>query len=194
MIVCFVGQPLSGKDAAGDYLKRKGFSNISTGNIIREEMEKNNLPTEPRENIRSFVKERRWQYGNQYPAEIAIERISDVIDTVISGPRNMAEIDAFRKKFGNKFVLVAINASIEIRYKRTKNNSRERAGDNISSEQFKEEEDIERGGGSGSHELDKVMRDADYIVPNNTSKEEFFRSIDGLLLLLRSNGKVSPCH
>ena len=181
MIICVVGQPLSGKDTVAKYLKeRKSFNNVSTGDIIREEMRKNKISLD-RDNMQLFAEKSRKQYGNQYPANIAIERIinNGANKIVVSGPRNMAEINAFREKFGNRFVLVAIDASIEIRYERAK--SRGREGDDISFEQFKEEENLERAGNSGSHELDDVLKSADYVILNDASEEELFGKIDSLL-------------
>ena len=182
MVICFVGQPLCGKDTVAKYLeKQKGFNHISTGDIIREEMIKNNISIEPRENIRFFAEKSRRQHGNQYPVNIAVERIFDGINTTVSGPRNMTEINAFRSRFGKNFVLVVIDAPIRARYEWAKNDSRGRAGDNISFEQFKKEEDIERAGNSGSHELDNVIKAANYTILNNGSKEELFGKIDDLL-------------
>lgn len=181
MIICFVGQPLCGKDTAAKYLaEEKSFNSVSTGDIIRKEMIKKNIPIEPRSNIRLFAEKVRKQYGNQYPANIAAEIISCVLDTVVSGPRNMAEINLFRNKFGKEFILVAIDAPIKMRYKRAMSNLRGRPGDNISFEQFKIDEDIERTG-SGAHELDKVMEDANHWIKNDGSEKRFYRKIDCLL-------------
>ena len=149
MIICAVGQPLSGKDEIANYLmEKKGFKGISTGDIIREEMIKNNIPVEPRSNIRLFAEKSRKEHGNQYPANIAVKMITYGVNIVISGPRNMAEINFFRNMFGREFVLVAIMAPINIRYERAVKNLRGRKGDNISFEQFKKEEDIECAGNS----------------------------------------------
>ena len=57
--------------------------------------------------------------GNSYPANIAASKIA--CDTVISGPRNVAEVDVFKNKFGKNFILVAVDAPIEVRYNRIKN-------------------------------------------------------------------------
>ena len=51
-------------------------------------------------------------------------------NTVISGIRNTEEVEVFRKKLGNIFKLIAVEAPIEIRYSWAK--ERQRIGDNIS--------------------------------------------------------------
>ena len=62
--------------------------------------------------MRIFSQNMRKVNGNSYPANIAASKIV-FADTVISGPRNMAEVEVFKNKFGKNFTLVAVEA-IEI--------------------------------------------------------------------------------
>ena len=179
-VVCIVGQPGAGKDELANYLeKKKGFSHISTGNIIREEMKKENIPTD-RERMRVFSKNMREKTGNGYPANIAARKIA--CDTVISGPRNMDEVNVFRKKFGKNFILVAVYAPIEIRYQRVKS-GRERDGDNITFAQFKAQEEAELD--SGTHELSKLLSTADRSVDNSRDKNDMFVQMDYILKFIK---------
>ena len=178
IIVCVVGQPGSGKDTLAEYLmKKKSFSHISTGNIIREEMKKKNIPTN-RENMRIFSQKMREDVGNMYPANIAAKRV--VGNTVISGPRNLAEVNFFRNRFGENFLLVVVDAPIETRYQRVKN-GRGRTGDSITFAQFKAQEEAELN--SGTHELSKLLSTADCSVDNSRDKDEMFVQMDYILKL-----------
>jgi dephospho-CoA kinase len=177
IVVCLIGQPGSGKDTLADFLaKEKNFQHISMGNIIREEMKNEGLLSDNRENMRIFSKRKREKMGNQYPANIASERI--VGNTVISGPRNLAEVNFFQNRFGQNFLLVAVDAPIEIRYQRVKNR-RGRTGDNLTFEEFKAQEEAELN--SGTHELSKLSLIADYSVDNSRDKEDMFARIDYIL-------------
>lgn len=181
-ILCLVGQPGSGKDMVANHLElSRNFRHISTGNIIREEMTKRGLPTD-RENMRTFSRQMREEVGNMYPANIAAKRIiaaeKIVANTVISGPRNVAEIEFLKKKFGKNFILVAVDAPIKVRYERIKK-GRGRTGDDISFVQFKAQEEAELN--SKTHELSKLLSMADYTVDNSQSEVNTFRQVDEIL-------------
>lgn len=178
IVVCIIGQPGSGKDTLADFLeKERGFSHISTGNIIREEMKMENIPID-RENMRIFSQDKRKKIGNGYPANIAVDRISG--NTVVSGPRNVAEIEVFKKKFRDDFILVAVDVPIETRYERIKN-GRGRIGDDISFEKFKAQEEAECS--SGTHDLRKLLSMADYTIDNSGAKENMLAEIERILSL-----------
>jgi dephospho-CoA kinase len=171
-IVGITGHPAAGKDMASHYFESEGFIHISCGDFLREQMKENNIPTD-RAHMREFVKEMRTAYGNQYPAKEIIAGIRS--NAVVSGFRNITEIETFRKAFDGNFILIAIDASLEVRYGRI--HARGRHGDDISFEQFKIEEDKERREASGSHEMDKVIENADVIIENNGTKEELFATL-----------------
>lgn len=179
IVVCVIGQPGSGKDTLANYLEKiKGFSYISTGNIIREEMKARNIPID-RESMRVFSQDMRKKVGNSYPANIAAMAANRIArDIVISGPRNVAEVEVFKNKFGKNFLLVAVNAPIEIRYERVKN-GRGRAGDNITFAQFKAQEDAELN--SGTHELSKLLAITDRSVDNSGDEKDMFAQMDDIL-------------
>lgn len=188
-VVCVVGQPGSGKDELANFLeKRRKFCHISTGNIIREEMKKKNIPTD-RGNMRIFSQKMREKAGNMYPANIAAERI--VGDTVITGPRNVAEVEFFKNRFTDWFVLVAVDAPIEIRYERVKN-GRGRAGDDISFNEFKAQEEAEYN--SGTHELSKLLAMADYVIDNSRKKEEMFVKMECIIEFKISQQSTIHCQ
>lgn len=171
-----IGHPASGKDAASDYLVSRGFLKISGGDILREEMTKLGLSVE-RASVHEFAKEMRKKYGNSYPAEeeVKMSKENDG-NSVVIGMRNLEEIRVLREGIGKDFKLIAINAPIEIRYKRAKD--RGRIGDDISFEQFKKEEEKEKLDLSGSHEVDKVILTADVVIENDDTLEDLYKKID----------------
>ncbi len=177
MIIGITGQPASGKDTVAEYLVSKGFVNISTGNIIREQMREDGLPTD-RETMNKFVKAKRAELGNHYPGEEALKKLKE--RSILSGFRNTTEVTYFRGKLGNQFVLVAVEAPIEKRYEWA-SKGRGREGDNITFEEFKRQEDQERPASSGSHEVDAVIEMADHLIVNDGTKEDLLRKVDGLL-------------
>jgi len=175
LVIGITGQPLSGKDTVAEYLAERGFVHISGGEMIREEMTKLSLPTD-RASINKFVAKRRQERGAGYLSEEIAESIKG--DTVVSGFRNTAGVEIFRKKFGNDFFLIAVEAPLDTRYDRAK--ARGRIGDDISFEQFKQEEEEERGG-STFFEVDKVISLADYLIVNDGPKEELNTKVDKII-------------
>lgn len=175
-IIGIVGQPGSGKDTAADYFVTKGFQKISLGDVLREKMRELGIPTD-RQNVHEFVKKQRELRGNSYPVGDAVKNITS--DTVVVGFRNTEEVKEVKKHFGKNFILVAVEALPEIRYKWIK--ERNRVGDDISFEQFMAEENQERAAESGSHEVDAVIKMADFMIANDGSKEEFFRRLERAL-------------
>lgn len=174
-----VGHPASGKDAVSDYLALRGFFKISGGDILREEMKKIGIPLD-RAHVHEFVVKMRKENGNGYPAQEEVNRIKNNNgNSVVIGMRNTEEIKILRNGVGYDFKLIAVNSPTEVRYERAK--ARGRIGDDISFEQFKEEEKKERSATSGSHEVDKVIEISDVLIDNDGTLEELHEKIDELL-------------
>ncbi len=176
IIIGVTGQPGSGKDTVADYIGTKGFRTISGGDVIREKMREIGLTTD-RATMYEFIKKRREQYGNAYPSEEIIEKIT--ADTVVAGFRNRDEVKFFRTKLGENYFLIAVEASLETRYERAK--QRNRIGDDITLEQFRIEEQQERATDSGSHEVDAVVAIADVTIQNDGTLEELHEKVDEVL-------------
>ena len=180
-----MGNPAAGKDVAADYIAKQGFVHISSGNIIREIMSGQDIPTD-RTHTHAFVKSMRMEYGNHFPAGEIVRRATARQGTenketniIVSGLRNLSAVDHLHKHFGRNFLLVAIDAPLEMRYARVL--ARERPGDVTTFEQFKEEQDRERNDGTGAHEMDKVIAAADVTIENVGTEAELFAKLDEML-------------
>jgi dephospho-CoA kinase len=176
-IIGLCGQPASGKDTAADFFVEKGFLHLSTGDILREEMIKQGIPVD-REHMGAFGAKTKKERGMGYLAELAADKImvnsnaSNGSNTkaVVSGLRAALEIDILRKRFGDEFTLLAIDAPIELRYERAK--KRNRPGDDLTFEQFRAQEENERNHPSGAQEVDKVIALADKVINNSGTIED----------------------
>lgn len=176
LVLGLTGAPSSGKDTVANHLSKLGFLHISTSGIIREEMRKENLPTD-RSNINVFSIKSRHERGSGYLAEIAAKKVTG--NAVISGLRNVAEVEYLRKVFGKNFVLITVEAPLETRYKWAI--ERKRVGDEISFEQFKAEEDAERNGDEYAHQVDILIKMADRVIINNDTVDEMLKKVDNLV-------------
>lgn len=174
MGVC--GQPASGKDTVANFLVSRGFSHISLGDLLREEMRRAGLPMD-RAHMSVFAEDAKKNRGMAYLAELAAARISD--KAVISGIRGTAEVEYFRKRFGQDFMLLVVDAPLMARYERSR--KRNRPGDDISFEEFRWIEDHERAAASGAQEVDKVIAMADLTLDNSKTVDHLFAQVEKLI-------------
>jgi len=169
------GQPASGKDTAADFFMAKGYSHVSTGDMLREEMHKAGIPVD-RAHMSVFAANAKKERGMGYLGDLAAAHIEKSgKDTVVSGLRAALEVEMLRKKFGSAFKLLAIDAPLETRYARAK--KRDRPGDDITFEAFKAIEDKERNSPTGAQEVDKVIAMADIHIDNSGSIESLMAQL-----------------
>jgi dephospho-CoA kinase len=175
-IIGVCGQPGSGKDTVADFFVSKGYTHISLGDTLREEMRKQGMPVD-RAQMSVFAANAKKTRGMAYLAELAVARVTG--NAIISGIRGTAEVELFRRRFGPDFILLVVDAPLEMRYARAR--KRNRPGDNITFEEFRRIEDHERSAVSGAQEVDKVIALADFTVDNSTSMEALMAKLELLL-------------
>lgn len=176
MIIGLTGKNGAGKTKVANYLKLKGFEFISLSDILREEAKKEGID-EKRENLHIIGNKLRKKYGSGILAVRALEKIKFGKDYCVDSIRNPAEIAEFRKI--SNFLLIGVDTQIELRYKRVLR--RNRIGENISFEKFKELEEIENSHDEEKQQLNKCLEMADKIIENNGIVEELYKKIDEIL-------------
>ena len=77
------------------------------------------------------------------------------------------------------FILVGIDAPIEIRFKRLK--ERNRVGDAKTLEEFKKQEQRENLNNATNQQLDETFKLAKKVIVNDGSLEELHKKIDDLI-------------
>jgi dephospho-CoA kinase len=174
-IIGVCGQPASGKDTIADFFVSKGFTHISLGDTLREEMRKQGIPVD-RAHMSVFAADAKRSRGMGCLAELAIGKVSD--NAIISGIRGTAEVELFRQRFGRDFILIVVDAPLGTRFARAR--KRNRPGDSISYEEFRRIEDHERSAVSGAQEVDRVIALADLTVDNSGSMEALMAKLDHL--------------
>ena len=182
-ILAFVGAPASGKTVAATVAKDLGIPIITMGDVIREELQRRNLPVTD-EHAGRVANELRASEGLDAIAKRCIPRIHDLLEErgdeaepklmVVDGIRGVAEVEAFKRAFGSKFVLVLIEAPLSLRYSRIKN--RGRGDDSLALEEFQAREARENRWG-----MARAMKQADCIIRNEGSLRVFKEQIQELL-------------
>jgi dephospho-CoA kinase len=176
MLIGVVGSIASGKDTLADYLRDKGFMTESHSAILREIMtaEGQSIDTV---NMTHYGNKLRETKGHGYLAQEALKRVGNN-DAVITAVRQVGEIETLRKGRSD-FILLKVDAPIEMRYERLK--KRNRAGDVQSLDDLKEIEEIQDSGQGGAINMGACYKLADEEITNDGTIEEFYRKIDAFL-------------
>lgn len=180
IIIGITGLNGAGKGSVVDYfVKNKGFVHFSAGDLIIEEIEKRGEEVN-RDKMREVGNMLREKYGAGYIAEELLRRAgkSDS-NSIIESIRTVGEIESLRKMSDN-FVLLAIEAEQKKRYERIR--IRGSAKDNVSFEEFVEQERLEsESEDKNKQNLTKCRERADIVINNDGSKEELEREVDSFL-------------
>jgi len=185
MIIGLTGRNAAGKGEAANYLKSKGFIYYSLSDVIRDEATKRKLE-HSRDNLISLGNELRKKFSANYLEQQINKKIKQQLSKnknlnfVIDSIRNPNEAKELMKN--KNFVLVGIDAPIELRFKRLL--ERNRLGDAKTLEEFKEQEQRENLKSSTNQQLDATFGMAKKIIVNDGSLEELHKKIDDLVKVL----------
>jgi len=171
-IIAFTGMPASGKSEAVQLAKDKGIPVIRMGDMVWEETRQQGKPLDD-ENVGVVANSMREKHGMDIWAKRTVEKIRSLKKSsllVIDGVRNMEEIEYFKKELGMDFLAIAIDAPDELRRKRAI--SRGRTDDSKNPNDLEERDKREICWG-----LQKVIANADIVISNNGSLEDFKKQV-----------------
>lgn len=165
-VVATTGMPGSGKGLAEEVARELDMEVVSMGDLVRAETERRGLPDAP-ESYGKVAGEVRQAEGDDAWAHRTVDHIRDqtASELLIDGVRNLDEVDIFREAFGDRFVLVAILAAPETRYRRMQ--SRGRGEDSTDVEVLRRRDLRELGYGLGD-----AIAMADIYVTNEGDPDE----------------------
>jgi len=175
MIIGITGYYASGKDTIAKELEKRGFAHHSLSNIIRSVLLDNKLQL-TRENMIYTGNELRKNYGANILAKKTIEKIEEG-KYVITSIRNEQELIELKKL--DNFILVNVISPIEQRFQRIQ--QRNRVGDPKTLEELKLKELEEESTKNTNQQLHLVTKQADIIINNDNSLEDFQNKITKFL-------------
>ncbi len=185
-VIAFVGYPVSGKSTASQVARELGLPVVVMGDVVREKALRRGLePTD--ENLGKVARELREKEGMDAIAKRCIPKIRKLLKehgvVIVDGIRGVAEIERFKRTFGDDFILIAIESPLELRFERAK--MRKRSDDVSSIEDLKERDRREESWG-----LKEAMEMADFTVENTGSYEDFVEKIREILIKLTRNVEI----
>jgi len=175
-IIAFTGMPFAGKTEAVKVAKDAKIPIIRMGDMVWKEVNKRGLQLNDN-NVGTIANEMREKYGRDIWAIKTINKIKtmgNIESIVIDGIRNVEEIEVFKNELGNKFVIIAVETSEEMRQKRAL--KRGRKDDSKDVKKLKERDQRELGWGLGS-----VIASADIVILNKGSIDDFRKKIKEIL-------------
>jgi dephospho-CoA kinase len=182
MIIGLTGKRGTGKDTIANYLAEKhGFSTMDfTRDVLAPILQQQGREV-TRDNLIDLAMEGRKKAHNGVWAE----KLSVLIRTrgpgeyAISGVRFPEEVQAFKRYFGDDFILIAVVCGDRQRYERCKKRGTKGEGD-MTFEQY-----MEREKKPTEAAITKTMQLADYAIDNNGTPEQLFEEVDRIVKLLK---------
>jgi dephospho-CoA kinase len=167
-VIGTVGLPGSGKGEFASVAASAGVPVVVMGDVIREETRQRGLdPAEHHGQVASALRE---EDGPGAIAERTLPVVRDHLEesdtVVIDGIRSDAEVERFEEAFGERFVLVSIEAPFDMRAERV--GARGRDASDGDGESLRERDQRELGFGMG-----EAMEQADLTIENTASLEAF---------------------
>ena len=183
-VLILTGMPGSGKSTAVELARTTGIPVFRMGDTVWAEVRARGLELE-NEVVGKVANEMRDKHGPGIWAERTVELVRKARDAsiiIIDGCRSRAEVEVFKREFGDDLSIIAIVAAQRTRFKRLK--ARSRADDIRTIEDLRARDRREARWG-----LEAVIKDADITIKNEGPVEELKAAMDGLLARLA--GEVS---
>ena len=171
-VICVTGMPGCGKEELLKVAQERGLPVVRMGDVVREEARHRGLRFSD-ESVGGMAHEERVKHGFGVWADRTIPFVKAEV-TLIDGIRGREEVEAFRRTFGDRLLVVAIHASPKVRYDRIRQRARD--DDALSWEEFLRRDERELGWGLG-----EVIATADRLIVNEGGLEDMRQQCLGIL-------------
>lgn len=177
-VVSIVGMAGSGKSVVAKIFENNGFVKVRFGDITDTEIRKRGLELNEK-NERYVRQQLRKEYGMSAYAKLSLSKIDYLLkssDVVVDGLYSWEEYTLLKSSYGDHFIVVAVWASPETRYRRlTKRPVRPLTAEEAVSRDVAEIEDTNKGG---------PIAMADFTIINESSLEALERETRRVLAAL----------
>jgi dephospho-CoA kinase len=184
-LVCTLGLCGAGKSVVADYFREKGYQFVRFGQIVLDEVKKNNFaPTE--KNERKIREDIRKKYGMGAMAILNIPKFRKLIkkgNVIGDGLYSFDEYKILKKEFGEKLITIAIFAPPELRYERISKRIMPKSDTDLRNRPFTKKEAKARDFAEIEN-LDKggPIAMADYTIVNTGNMIQFRKEIENVYL------------
>jgi len=177
-VVGLTGTIGAGKNAVRQILQ-KHFNcyTVLLSSIITTEAQKKRSEFS-RKTLQDLGNELRKRYGSEILAKLAVEYLQkDKELVVIDGIRNPGEVEYLRRKFGRDFVLIGVDAPLELRFERVV--KRGNPSDPKTLEEFILIDKRDQGENEPEYgqQVKRCMEAADFLVVNDGTLEKLEKNV-----------------
>jgi len=172
IVVCVTGMPAAGKEEIVKVARRLGFSIVRMGDVVRDEARALGLASTDHA-IGGMAHQERVEHGFGIWAERTLPRVPGG-RVLIDGLRGRAELDVYRRAFGERLVVLAVHASPGTRFGRVVR--RDRSDTTASREAFVARDERELGWGLGD-----TIATAEVLLVNEGTLAELRRAVRDVL-------------
>ncbi len=177
MLIGITGFVGSGKGVTSDFFKMKGFTVISLSDFLREECSLRGQEIN-RNTLTDIANEWRTLHGPNHLSKKALERLNNKELAVVDSIRNPAEVEELRKR--PDFVLLAVDASQEVRFERVK--ARNRENEIKTFDEFKRFDFSEaRSPDPNGKRILSCIEVADIIIKNEKSLQDLYDKLEEII-------------
>jgi len=173
-LIGLTGTNGAGKGEVAAFFRKKGYAYFSLSDLIRDELKKKGKEVS-RDNLIKMGNLLREKSGRDILARLIIKKIKG--KAVIDSIRNPKEVEYLRRQ--KNFILLSIDAPVELRYERVKKRGRAESASNL--QEFIEKEAEEMTNLKKSQQLQNCMRLADFKIKNNDTIESLYQKLEKLL-------------
>ena len=170
-LIGLTGTNGAGKGETAAFFVARGYVYFSLSDILREELQARG-ETVSRDNLIRTGNELRERYGPDVLAKRTVAKVGG--PAVIDSIRNTHEVAFLRRQDG--FVLLAIDAPVEVRFARVAARGRDESAADL--ESFRKKEEQERTGGETSQQLEACMAAADRLILNDGTIPDLHRKLE----------------
>ncbi len=173
-LIGLTGTNGAGKGEVAAYLMKKGYSYFSLSDEIRADLRKKGKPL-TRNHLIAMGNALRLRFGADILARRVMRKVKG--KAVIDSIRNLREVAYFRRQ--KNFILVAVDAPVELRYKRVRRRGRAESASSL--EEFMAKEKEEMTGRPSEQQLRRVMAKADVMIINDGTRAALRQKVEALL-------------
>jgi len=174
-VFAIVGMPGSGKGEVVRLLSAKGMPVVVMGDLVRASAAEAGKGNDDM-NLGKFANDERQEFGMGIWAKRTIQKIKNEC-IIIDGLRGDAELDEFRRTYGDKLIIMAVHASPEIRFQRLVERARKDAP--VTKKEFMDRDAREIACG-----IRRAMAKADLVVNNEGGLQDLKKELDTSLIVL----------
>ncbi len=173
-LIGLTGTNGAGKGEVASYLMKKGYAYVSLSDEIRAGLRRRGKESS-RDHLIAAGNELRRRYGADILARRVMKKVKN--RTVIDSIRNVSEVAFLRRE--DDFILVAVDAPIELRYARVRKRGRAESASTF--EEFMAKEKEELSGGKSGQQLHRCLKLADVTIINDGTLAALHRRTEELL-------------